>query len=137
MKRKGCKPKGSALVANLDGSLQAKERLEVILETLAGHLSIGQACQRLGVKEARFHQLRTEALAASLARLEPRSAGRPSRQASTEEIRQQELEREVAELQSELRVAAVREEIARVLPHVGTDRDPPLKKTTEIWNPKW
>jgi hypothetical protein len=137
MKRKGCKPKGSALVANLDGSLQAKERLEVILETLAGRLSIGQACQRLGVKEARFHQLRTEALAASLARLEPRSAGRPPRQVSADEIRQQELEREVAELQSELRVAAVREEIARVLPHVGSGRDPPLKKTTEIWNPKW
>ena len=38
MKRKGCKPKGPALVEHLDGSLQAKERLEVILETLAGRI---------------------------------------------------------------------------------------------------
>ena len=82
MKRKGCKPLGSALVEHLDGSLQAKERLEVILETIAGRLTIDQACQRLGVQEARFHRLRTEVLEASLARLEPRSAGRPPRQAT-------------------------------------------------------
>jgi hypothetical protein len=40
-------------------------------------------------------------------------------------------------LKSELDVAAVREEIARVLPHVGADRDPPLKKTNEILNRRW
>jgi hypothetical protein len=86
------------------------------------------------VKEARFHQLRTEALRASLASLESRPAGRPPRHVTADEIRQQELERQVVELKSELHVAAVREEVAQVLPHVGLDRNPPLKKTSEIWN---
>jgi hypothetical protein len=136
MKRKGCKPKGSALVEHLDGSSQAKERLEIILETITGRLTIGQACERLGVKEARFHQLRTQALKACLASLEARAAGRPPRHVTADEIRQQELERQVAELQSELHVAALREEVAHVLPHVGLDRDPSLKKTSENWNPR-
>jgi hypothetical protein len=134
MKRKGCKPKGPALVEHLDGSPQAKTRLEVILGTIAGRLTIGEACRRLGMKEARFHQLRTVALMAGLASLEPRSAGRPPRFASDEQLRRQELEQRVAELTSELEIAAVREEIARVLPHVGDDRKRPLKKTTEKGN---
>jgi transposase-like protein len=132
MKRKGCKPKGSALVEHLDGSLQAKERLEVILDTLTGQLTIGQACQRLGVKEARFHRLRMEVLEASLARLEPRSVGRPRQTATAEEIRSAELEHHVAELESELKIATVREEIARVLSPIGVEGTFPLKKTTEL-----
>ena len=131
MKRRGCKPKGSALVEHLDGSLQAKERLEVILNTLAGRLTIDQACRHLGVKEARFHRLRMEVLEAGLARLEPRSAGRPRQTATAEEIRRNELEHEVAVLRSELKIAAVREEIARVMPN-QFQTDPSLKKTTEI-----
>jgi hypothetical protein len=129
MKRKGCKPQGIALVEHLDGSLQAKERLEVILATIAGQLTIGQACRRLGVCEARFHRLRSEALKASLERLEPRAAGRPPRQTSPEAVRSEDLERRIEELQADLRIAGVREEVARVLPQ---PRKAPLKKTTEI-----
>ena len=133
MKRKGCKPKGPALIKHLDGSLQAKQRLEVILETLAGQATIEQACERLGVKEARFHRLRTDALKASLARLEPRSAGRPPQPATAEEIRRAELERHVVELESEVKLAGVREEIARVMPN-QFPTDSALKKTTAIPN---
>jgi transposase-like protein len=133
MKRKGCQRKGTALVEHLDGSLQAKERLEVILETLAGRLTIDQACRRLGVKESQFHRMRTTMLEAGLARLEPRSAGRPPQLATAEEIHREKLERHVAELESELKIAAVREEIARVLPN-RVPADASLKKTTEIPN---
>jgi transposase-like protein len=132
MIRKGCKPKGSALVARRDGSQQAKERVEVILDTLGGRLTIEEACRRLGVKAARFHRLRAEFLDAGLARLEPRSAGRPRREATPEEVRCRELKRENAELTAELKIAAVREEVARVLPHRGAKRDSPLKKTSEL-----
>jgi hypothetical protein len=129
MKRKGCKPQGIALVEHLDGSLRAKERLEVILATITGQLTIGQACQRLGVCEARFHRLRTEALKASLERLEPRAVGRRPRQASPDTMHCKDLERQIEELQADLKIAVVREEVARVLPH---PHEPPLKKTTEI-----
>jgi hypothetical protein len=131
MKRKGRKPEGSALVERLDGSQQAKERLEVIIETLAGRLTIAEAGMRLGVKAARFHRLRTAVLKACLGCLEPQSAGRPRHTATAEEIRRGELEREIVELKSELKIAVVREEIARVLPHSGAASDPPLKKTPE------
>jgi hypothetical protein len=120
MKCKGCKPKGITLFEHLDGSLQAKERLKVILATavsVTDRMTIGQACQRLGIKKARFHRLRMEVLEASLACTEPRPAGRPSRQATPDAIRCKALERQVAELQAELKIAAIREEIAQVMPN--------------------
>ena len=43
------KPKGPALVQHLEGSERAKQRLEVILETIAGELTIEQACECLGI----------------------------------------------------------------------------------------
>ncbi len=58
----GRKPIGPPLVRRLDGSEQAKDRMEVILQTIAGMMTIRQACDRLGIDEARFFQLRTEAL---------------------------------------------------------------------------
>ena len=130
MSRAGPKPQGPALVQHLEGSLLAKERLEVILETLAGQLSIDEACQRLGIKEAMFFKLRTEVLRAGLARLEPRPLGRPPHHHTAAEERSIELERQVEELQADLQLAAVREEVAQVLrPEEG--RASPVKKTTD------
>jgi hypothetical protein len=129
MARAGRKPMGPNLVQHLEGSERAKQRLEVILETIAGRLTIDQACQRLDVKPAMFHQLRTEVLEAGLASLEPRPMGRPTHLATVEETRREELERQVADLESELKLAAVREEIARVMPHLAK-ADPSGKKTS-------
>jgi hypothetical protein len=42
----------------LEGSEGAKQRLEVILETIAGQLTINQACQRLGIKSPRSRRSR-------------------------------------------------------------------------------
>jgi hypothetical protein len=128
MSRAGRKPLGPALVHNLEGSEQAKQRLEVILETIAGRLTIEQACQRLGIGEAMFHRLRTEVLEAGLARLEPRPMGRPRQPTTPEQRRSADLEQQLAQLESELKLAAVREEITRVMPHLSRG-DPPLKKT--------
>jgi hypothetical protein len=102
--------------------------MEVILETIAGRLTIEQACQRLGIGEAMFHRLRMDALEAALARLEPRPLGRPPQEMTPEDLRRAELEQQVAELESELKIAAVREEIAGVMPHL-VEGDLPLKKT--------
>ena len=128
MTHAGRKPLGPALVEHLEGSPRAKERLEAILETIAGRLTIDQACQRLEIKAAMFYRLRTEMLDAGLARLEPRPMGRPSQQTTAEDRRREELEQQVVELESELKTAAVREEIARMMPRLGQE-DPPLKKT--------
>jgi hypothetical protein len=129
MTRKGRKPMGPALVERLGGSFQAKQRMEAILETIAGRLPIPEACRRLGIHEAMFYRLRTEVLEAGIARLEPRPMGRPPHQATAVETHCEQLQHHVAELESELKIAAVREEIARVMPHVAAE-DPSLKKTT-------
>ena len=128
MRHAGRKPQGPALVRHLDGSEQAKARLEVILATIAGELTIEEACERLDIKPARFFHLRNEVLAAGLKRLEPRPLGRPAQHPGVEEQRCQELQEQVAQLQDELKIAAVREEVAHVLSH--RDAASPVKKTT-------
>ena len=133
----GRKPMGPQLVQHLDGSEQAKERLEVILETIAGNLKVQEACQRLGIKEAMFHRLRMRVLEAALSDLEPRLRGRPRRELSQQEQENEQLADRLKELKGELQIADVRRELAETLPHLlqdelEQDEQEALKKT----NPK-
>jgi uncharacterized small protein (DUF1192 family) len=105
--------------------------LEVILATIAGQLTIDQACRQLGIKAAMFFRLRTEVLEAGLARLEPRPIGRPPHAATAEEQKHDELRLQVEELQDELKIAQVREEIARLMPQLAQEDDAG-KKTTYL-----
>jgi anti-sigma-K factor RskA len=103
-------------VDKLDGSAEAKERLRVVLATLAGHLRVSDACVRLGVKPSRFDQLRIEYLKAALQAAERRRAGRPPQHDATDANEVAGLRRRVAQLEAELRVALVRVEVAAALP---------------------
>jgi hypothetical protein len=125
----GRKPTGPPLVHHLDGSERAKERLEVILETVAGKLTIREACDRLGIEEAMFFRLRTQALQAGLSRLEPRPAGRPPRSSSPEEQRIAELEQELQDKERERKTTEVRLEMAQAMSELAEDEA--LKKTTQ------
>ncbi len=104
-------------VQHLHGSAQAKERLRVILETMMGQWRVGEACDRLGICEQRFRQLRAELLQAALERLEARPAGRPRRVEEPEDTAG--LRQQLAAMQLELHVAQVREEIALALPQLA------------------
>jgi hypothetical protein len=130
MTRAGRKPLGPALVQHLSGSERAKQRLELILETIAGRLTIEKACRQLGIEHAMFYELRTEVLKAGLARLEPRPMGRPRRLTSIDCQQNAELQGRVEQLESELKLAAVREEIARVMPY-RSEPNLPGKKTSD------
>lgn len=128
----GRHPAGPEYVEQLEGSEQAKHRLRVVLETLAGRCGIGEAAEMLGISEQRVHQLREEALQAALAELEPKPAGRRPKPAAGEDS--ERLRQQVTELEKELRAARVRESIALVFPKLvvhGEDQtDPePEKKT--------
>src|SRR5262245_10466364 len=111
---RGRLPAGPQYVEKLCGSEQAKQRLEMIRRTLAGTCRVQDACARLDVSEASFHQLRHETLQAALQRLEPRAAGRPA--AASEDPRLVELRQQLQLAQLELLAAQTREEIALVLP---------------------
>lgn len=124
----GRKPTGPPLVHHLDGSERAKQRWEVILETMAGEITIREACDRLGIEDAMFFRLRTQALQAGLSRLEPRPAGRPPRPSSPEQQRIAELEKELREKERQQRALEARLEIAQVMPQL-VERAP--KKTAQ------
>ncbi len=112
---RGRRPTGPNYVDRLHGSPAAKERLRIILETMAGKLRLSEACALLGVGPQRFHQLREEAMTAALAGLEPGAPGRPAQTPSPQD-----------EKLLELRTARAREEIALTLPRVVQE---PEKKT--------
>jgi transposase-like protein len=125
-------PAGPSYVDKLDGSATAKERLKVVLETLAGQCRVQEACARLGICEQRFHQLRQEALEAALAGLEPGVPGRRPQTPSPADERVGALQEQLAALQREMLAARAREEVALILPRVlqsGQEDQEPEKKT--------
>jgi hypothetical protein len=123
---RGRYPSGPEFVNKLNGSASAKERLQVLLETLAGTCRVLEACGRLDISEPRFDQIRIEGLQGALTALEPRPAGRPPRQTVTDEADVQRLRERIAQLEGELQAALVRAEIAVALPRVKAAE----KKTT-------
>jgi len=126
---RGRRPAGPDYVDQLPGSALAKERLKVILETLAGTCRVQEACTRLGICEQRFHQLRQQALEAARAGLEPGTPGRPTREASPAEERMGVLQEQLATMELQLRTSRAREELALALPHVVHPPIEPEKKT--------
>ena len=126
----GRKPLGPALVEHLEGSTSAKERLELILQTLAGQITVVQACRLLGISEAMFYKLRNRVLQVCLEDLEPKPLGRPARQVTQDQQRSAELAEEVATLERELAAQAVRLELAQTLPQVVRYARPAVVKKT-------
>jgi len=119
-------PSGPEFIEKLAGSERAKLRARVLLETVADACRVLDACERLGIKEARFDQLRYEGLQALVDALEERPAGRKPRPTSAAEVENEQLRRRIAELEAQLQAALVKVELAVALPKAG---QPELKKT--------
>ena len=118
MARRGRKPLAARHVDNLCGSERAKLRLQTILQTLQGQMTVAEACGVLGIGESRFHALRNQWLQESVELLEPRPLGRPPQVVSPEQAEVARLEAENRDLRQQHRVAEVREELGQRLPHV-------------------
>jgi transposase-like protein len=116
---RGRHPSGPEFVDKLPGDAAAKERLRVVLETLSGDCRVQEACERLNLSEQRFDQVRIEALQGALTALQPKPLGRPPRTASVVEEELARLRARVSALEAELHVAAVRTEVAAILPHTA------------------
>jgi hypothetical protein len=109
---------GPELADKADGSAQAKVRLKLILQTIAGQLSVVDACQQLSMSEARFHELRQHWIQDACAALEPKPLGRPKEMTFEEEVELLRLHRENQKLKMHLHAAQIREELAIAIPHV-------------------
>jgi transposase-like protein len=130
--RRGRPVKGSELVEGLDASAGAKLRLKLVLETLAGRITVAEACRQLGIGESRFHAMRQEALAAAASGLEPAPAGRPAKSRPEDDPEGQSLRRQLLEAKLELQAARIREQIAIAMPELLQSRKfDPLKKTPD------
>jgi hypothetical protein len=132
--RTGRKPAGPQIAERLEGSPAAKQRLEVILETITGRLTVPQACQQLGIGESRFHALRNQTLQATLEALEPRPLGRPAKPTSPERPEVDKLQAELRRLHAELELAQLQLRLASIHPaligiQVAAD-DPASKKNS-------
>lgn len=115
---RGRRPAGSEYADKMEGSDIAKERVKVILETMAGRLRLQEACELLGISEQRFHQLREEMMMAAVKALEPGHAGRPAQTLTPAEEQVLALEQKLADQEVELRAAKARAEIAVIMPKV-------------------
>jgi hypothetical protein len=115
---RGRLPAGPEFIDKQVASVETKERLKAIIDTMYGQKRLLEACAELGIGETRFHQLRELAIQAALLALEPRPAGRPSQSALPEAEQIRALEQRIEELELALHEAQVREEIALVLPNL-------------------
>ncbi len=113
---RGRRPSAARLVDALEGSPEAKQRMKLALETLEGKKTVLEARLELGISEAAFHKFRTEWLQYSLGGLEPKRRGRPPKEETGDSEEVRKLKEEVAMLRNSARIAAVREEIALVMP---------------------
>ena len=109
-------PAGSEYVDKLEGAAVDKERLKAIFDTMSGAARLQEACDRIGIRERRFHQLRDRALQGALDAIRSRPAGRPSRPTTPEARRIRELEQALAAKELQLQEALVRAEVALILP---------------------
>jgi hypothetical protein len=128
---RGRRPVGPEYAEQLNGSETAKLRAKVILETMAGRCRLKEACQRLGISEQRFHQLREEMMIAAVKALEPGHAGRPAHTRAPAEEQVVALEQQLQNKEIELRAAKAREEIALIMPEVKHEPVDPEKKTPQ------
>jgi hypothetical protein len=116
---RGRYPSGPEFVQKLQGSERAKQRLQVLLETVAGTCRTTEACDRLGISEQRLDQIRIDALQAAVHGLEPRPAGRPAQAPTEQELEVTRLKERIAELEAQVKAALIRAELAVTLPQAG------------------
>ena len=127
---RGRPPKGAKLVEKLDGSDEAKKRLELVLLTIAGKRDVASACEELGIKKTAFVKIRDKVLQSALQGLEPKPSGRPRKEPEKPD-RVTELEQQVEHLKKELTYAHVREEILTTMPEIYQPQEKKRSKQTD------
>lgn len=108
---------GVDLVEQVDGSRAVRRRVRVVLLTIAGALTIAEACAEIGVGRTYFFALRERMLQGAVDALRPRPRGRPRRPAEDDADRRA-LRARIRELELALRTTQLRSEIALTMPYL-------------------
>ena len=107
--------KGLGHVDGLQGDLESKWRLKVVLSTLTGEMLVDEAYEELGIGPTQFANLRKQVLQGALDSLQAKPVGRPRRVSTRTDEEVDAMERHIAELEHELTVLRSRLELA-ILP---------------------
>lgn len=100
------------LVAGLEGSDIARERVALVLKTFSREQQFQEAAAALGVTPQRLHEIRHEILTAAVAAVEPKPMGRPAQPPPDQNLaRIAELEQRVRDLTVEREIGYLREEL--------------------------
>lgn len=116
MNRRGRPTSAVSMVGRLKSGPIARERLLVILGSLAGLIPVAEACRRLGMSRTLFQRMRRAILVAGLRAVEPRPRGRPVREVPRHERVIAGLREQVSRLEEDLRFTKIREELALLVP---------------------
>jgi hypothetical protein len=108
---------GVDLIDRLDGPRALRRRVRIVLATIAGSLTIAQACAELGIGRTQFHKLRWRVLEGAVEGLQSRPRGRP-RQRPLVSPEVQQLHARIHELEDALKTTALRSEIALTMPYL-------------------
>jgi len=120
------KTTGVALLEKYDGSEQSIRRVQAIIQTLAGQVSVVDACKDMGIGEAIFRRFRDVCLKAAISSLEPKKRGRKATPEPPGQKQIEALQQEVQRLKVELMGAMAREDLRRA-GLVVTEQEPEKK----------
>ena len=128
-RRRGRPYEGAGLVEKLDDcSEEARQRLKVIFQTLAGVFTVEEACEILKIRRSAFYKLRGQFIENAVRLLEPKTPGRKRKLVTSEQAENQRLREENERLKFELKAQQLREEIGLLMPHL-LKRSSRVKKT--------
>lgn len=108
--------KGVAHVDGCEGSARSKKRLQAVLRTISGELSVQEALSDLGIQRVQFADLRLRCLQGAVDALEPRPPGRPRKHDAETAQTIAALRERVASLERQLAKERARADIAEILP---------------------
>jgi len=80
---RGRRPSGPEMVDQLPGSDLARERVKVVLQTMAGELRVQEACEVLHLSEQPLRRVARAGVAGGGERVGAQARGRPPRLATT------------------------------------------------------
>lgn len=101
------------LIEPLQASELARERLRIVLLTLAGQWSVKDAMARLSISRTRFQDLRRRMLEGAVAALEVGPMGRPAAPRRDEDDQTTHLRRRIVELEHEIKLVRTSLDLAR------------------------
>jgi len=114
--------KGAAHVDDLKGSQRAKRRVQMILATISGEMSVADACREIGVGPTQFANLREQILQGAVDAAEPKPIGRPK--LAAEPVNVDDLEDEILERDFENTMLRAKLDVNEALRARGASKSP-------------